>query len=850
MKEIRIVSNPYEKNISYKIKENDSWKDLNIENYPDSKLIGDKFRIKFFPFIVKDILDEIIREFDNSTEQIAIEFEGTTDEFKELESLCTDNQYKGRIIISKSKFRLENARDILPNIIECFKQMNPLIISAVGDNKGIQTEIREFTEASNDIIPICILGNYSAGKSTFINALIGNEVLPSGGEPITAKVFKINKSKYKDRAFIKFTFDNEPFQIDFTDEGYTFNVSKNKNELLSLLEEKMGELDSKKTTLIINKALEMINGFDKKDEQRVADLIEISIPFVGGIWNQINNDFVIFDTPGSNSSSNKRHLEVLKNAMKGLTNGLPIFVSEYNTLDSNDNEELNKEIQNIEELDNRFTMIVVNKADNSEITKTSLVGEDKDKILDQAIPKSLYNEGIFFVSSIVGLGSKINGEFIDDFSAEIYDDQKHKYNDKESRYYKTLYKYNIMPEQLMKRAEEECINNTNLIYTNSGLFSIEKEIEVFAEKYSAYNKSMQSVTFLDKVIDLTNDEIVLKKEEREKSREARKLSLEKDKQLLVEKLNDKFHEINVKYDEEYPAYMNNYHDDVSLYITDDELEDEDIKITNTHMEKDKYDQSKDDVENRIDDRIQNTKNNFYETIKGKKKESIYKLKDTFVDAIKDSYNDISTLIESKKDIQKDASEELLETNKAKYSNAVSFIKNELEEESKKYWDSKSQDLRVSLRTVINGATALTENKREELSKIITTYKDIQFNDHADILFDKDRFAYKFILGELKIINTTKLSRRKLLRTYNKGIKETIDYLYSIISENHNTSFDEWAQNLLDEVLNNIVELSPELMAQANIISEDTKNIADLALKQNSLNGYAVQIKEMMEWKEN
>ena len=44
---------------------------------------------------------------------------------------------------------------------------------------------------SEGVIPICVFGNYSAGKSTFINALIGREVLPSGGDPVTAKIYKI-----------------------------------------------------------------------------------------------------------------------------------------------------------------------------------------------------------------------------------------------------------------------------------------------------------------------------------------------------------------------------------------------------------------------------------------------------------------------------------------------------------------------------------------------------------------------------------------------------------------------------------------------------------------------------------
>ena len=46
-----------------------------------------------------------------------------------------------------------------------------------------------------------------------------------------------------------------------------------------------------------------------------------------------------------------------------MTNGLPIFLSTPEALDSTDNEDLYHLIQEMEELDSRFTMIVVNKAD-------------------------------------------------------------------------------------------------------------------------------------------------------------------------------------------------------------------------------------------------------------------------------------------------------------------------------------------------------------------------------------------------------------------------------------------------------------------------------------------------------
>ena len=58
-----------------------------------------------------------------------------------------------------------------------------MILKSV-DEKKIDEELKKFADASKDTIPICILGNYIAGKSTFINSLIGAEILPGGDKPL------------------------------------------------------------------------------------------------------------------------------------------------------------------------------------------------------------------------------------------------------------------------------------------------------------------------------------------------------------------------------------------------------------------------------------------------------------------------------------------------------------------------------------------------------------------------------------------------------------------------------------------------------------------------------------------
>lgn len=142
----------------------------------------------------------------------------------------------------------------------------------------------------------------------------------------------------------------------------------------------------------MNKALSIINDFENNvDEAYISDLIEVEIPFSTGVLAQSQHPFVLFDTPGSNSASNAKHLTVLKEAMSSMTNGLPIFLSTPDSLDSTDNENLYHIIRDMEELDSRFTMIVVNKADGPGLQRRDSTDSEETRILSQAVPRNLYS---------------------------------------------------------------------------------------------------------------------------------------------------------------------------------------------------------------------------------------------------------------------------------------------------------------------------------------------------------------------------------------------------------------------------------------------------------------------------
>ena len=79
---------------------------------------------------------------------------------------------------------------------------------------------------------------------------------------------------------------------------------------------------------MINNILEIINCYEPNESVAISSTIEIGVEFADGLLKKSKKRFVILDTPGSNSASNENHKEVLEEALRGFSNGLPVFISE------------------------------------------------------------------------------------------------------------------------------------------------------------------------------------------------------------------------------------------------------------------------------------------------------------------------------------------------------------------------------------------------------------------------------------------------------------------------------------------------------------------------------------------
>lgn len=847
MAKIKIISNPYQKVTVFQCLDDATaqWINIDRENNADSELLRDDLCVGFFPFKARQIVDVIIHEYSAGSEKIEIVFEGTEDEYLELKSICDQGDYPDKINLSKSGRKLENARDILPKVIYVFKELKELIAESVSDKAKIKRELEKFSDASNDVIPICVIGNYSSGKSTFINALIGHELLPSSDEPTTAKIYKISRSKHKDRATIEFKYGDKGVRIRLKPESYEFSPDPDDNPLVVELKKSLDEIAGKSIPSKLNKMLDVINDFANREEnESISDLIEIEAPFnKDGPLGNMQDNFVIFDTPGSNSASNEKHYEVLKKAMEDLSNGLPIFVSAYDALDSTDNDKLYQDINNMAELDNRFTMIIVNKADAASLKKTGLTEDDRDRILSLAIPRKLYSGGIYFVSSIMGLGSKNDEDFIGYHNADVFVSQKNKYIDPTSPFYKQLYRYNILPAQIKREYDALSERHRNLLYANSGLYSVEQAIETFAKVYSHYNKCQQSRLFLGKVIQIASDEITEAKRKKEAYKDRIHANLEKEKKALIERLEAQSEESEAEYQQDYAAAMSNYITEATATYTFAELSAIEAKIRQEKAEEKDVEGRREDVRESTKSVMDNFGKNFTNAFRERNLAAIKKIGTDFSEGFRDIVENVGDLNDTKKDAEQASSDALITRIRDEFTAKIGEAQQLLEAQSRAYWATKTEQLKLMLSQIVTNSSALTNEKRTELSGIILEYQELSFDARADAIFDKTAFLRRFF-GDANRLNLDKLTRK-----YNSEMEQQVLEIYQFFETSHANSFDAWMCNLMATIIENIVEFSPQLHEQEEIIREETARIAELESRMIKLNDYTEQIRRMMDWKE-
>ena len=856
MATVKIKSNPYERKIeflSYK-EQTGEWEEIQRGN-PDSKLREDESDKCFLPFKIKEIVDIILDEYFTGSDKVSLVFEGTKEEYEELKKICELPEIADKVVLSKTKTILENAKLILGDTKEIFKMVQPIIMKIVRDDEKVKIDLNKVADALDDIIPICVFGNYSAGKSTFINSLIGHEILPSGGDPVTAKIYKISMSSSDELAKIRFKhWDNE---IELLYEEKIFRIRKGsfEDEMIVELSRIMEENAKEDMFTLVNNALEFINGYEKKDmgSIEISDVIEVEVPFTKeGVLGRSRNKFVIFDTPGSNSNSNTDHSKVLADALQGFSNGIPVWISQYESVDSNDNAKLCDDVLNIKALDKRFTMIVFNKADTSDLPEGGFSEKQVKNILEYNSVEKMYAGGIYFVSAIMGLGAKYDGELTDKHYRRIYRSQQEMFSEPDDADYATLYTYNIMPEQIKNEVVEYskvCARDkTDLIYANSGLFCIEQEMEDFASKYSAYNKCQMVYMFLDEVIHKTNDAIRGKTEFLTRTRETRTKELEAEKQQLLDTLSATTKTKESEYCKESKAFIKTYVDSSLDYsYNPEDLAELDIQITRHNEVENKFAAQINDYTESVNSLFGHLKSNTQSLLKGNLKELFKTIKDDLVKDYKEMQENKNEMDTSRSEIDKATSDEIIGIVVGRYKKSIIDAQEKASAVTKKHWMDNAEALKNTLVAIITGSDALSSKQREELTEIIINHQGLDVDDEANKIFVKAKYLKGQIFG-FRLSTSERLDTKRLANNFNDMIAKSIKAMSADLNDNCYEAFKIWQTHLCSVIEENITELNPQLKQIAELIKEETDKINELADNQQTISSSLDAIKELMDWK--
>lgn len=196
-------------------------------------------------------------------------------------------------------------------------------------------------------LEICIVSTMSSGKSTFINALLGKEILPSENEACTGKIFKINK-----------ILSNQEETI----------VFKEKEEI--------------KRYYLNEEYLKYLN----KDE--ISTVIEIASKFYN-----VEENITLIDTPGVNNSRNIEHRNITYNFLKNNRIKNLIYILNATQLGVNDDRNFLLDIKELPNNESLNIIFILNKIDEIDSEKESL-----EEILENA--KSYLSKNGFLEAQI------------------------------------------------------------------------------------------------------------------------------------------------------------------------------------------------------------------------------------------------------------------------------------------------------------------------------------------------------------------------------------------------------------------------------------------------------------------
>ena len=411
-------------------------------------------------------------------------FNGTLLDFEDLTEVFTQ-AFESRQITSKlERIPAKETADKEILINKVFQEIQDGPFIELKDTDIINA----FELAKSSDFEVCVVATMSAGKSTLINSMLGEQLMPSGQEACTAIITRIKDS------------DNSNWQAEVYD--------------------KAGDLIESHEN-ITYESMDRLN----KDDNVSTIKINGDIPFVSAG----DVSLVLVDTPGPNNKRNEEHKKVQSEFLSKSSKSLVLYIME-GTFGSDDDDALLKRVSDSmsvggKQSKDRF-IFVVNKMDDRR-KEDGDTEHTLNRIRLYLKEHGINNPNLFPVAALPALNIRLlkNNIAVDEDTLDETEMKVRKLNRNETLH---LENYATLPtsvrskikSQLNNAIESDNAEDQALIHT--GVVSVEGAIRQYIQKYAKTAKIKNIVdTFTHKLDEVgcfeeTKRELAKNKDENDK----------------------------------------------------------------------------------------------------------------------------------------------------------------------------------------------------------------------------------------------------------------------------------------------------------------------------------------------
>ncbi len=450
MKDIFIKYNPYQVTTEILIDGKPLKKNSKL-NVPDQ-------RLQEWVDNLPDILFE-----ECSTKDFAITFQGTTLDFEDVVAVANEAKSKG-INIALKHIPAKEVKDKEQAIADIFAEIQK------GPFEELKQPdvVRAFEMAKSSDFEVNVVATMSAGKSTLINSLLGQRLMPAKQEACTATITEIKDN------------DSEHFSAKVYDK-------------LGNLIESQGELTYE--------IMDRLNSNPEVSKIRA----EGNIPFV----TSEDVSLVLVDTPGPNNSRDPEHRAATYRMLSESSKTVVLYIMNATQLAVDDDNTLLKYVAESMKVGGKQSrdrfIFVVNKLDDFKKGEDSIDSALK-KVRDYLADNGIENPNIYPTSALTALNIRtILAQSDDDEDDDVYEakGKVRKFNRNEEMFFENYAPLpasakGIISNRLAQAIEEKDDKEQALIH--SGVVPVEEAIRMYVLKYAKTAKIKNIVdTFIKKL---------------------------------------------------------------------------------------------------------------------------------------------------------------------------------------------------------------------------------------------------------------------------------------------------------------------------------------------------------------